>query len=96
MRRPTEYLKEWNCEPHPDTARILAEMDRTLQVWEIEDDVTHFVVGPPKVTAYTETGRPFQFTHNCYTIDEDGDPIEWPLIETIDRPLETRDYTRLA
>ncbi len=94
---PPEYLREWKHSPHPNTARILAEMDRTLQSWEMVDDLIYFIVGPPQVTAYTTDGQPFEFLHNCYTIDQEGDPIEWPLRETVDRPLETRaEFTRLA
>lgn len=97
MIRSPEYLKEWKGSPHPDTERILTEMDRTLQTWEVFDDLIYFVVGPPKVTAYTADGQPFQFSHKCYTIDVCGDPIDWPLVETMDRPLEVRDeFTRLT
>ena len=90
-----KYLTEWDGPTHPDAARVMAEYDRTYQTWE-DDELIHFVIGPPRVTAYTEDGRPFQFSHPCYTIDEDGQRDEWPLIETVDRPLETKKHNRLA
>ncbi len=75
----------------------MRSVDRTHQVWETEEELIHFIVGAPEVTAYEMDGKPFQFSHNCYTIDEDGHREDWPLVETLDRPLEARDnYVRLS
>ncbi len=85
------------CVAHPRDGQIRHEMDRTNQVWELDaDGLIHFVVGPPEVTIYKSDGAPFQFSHPCYSIDEDGRQIDWPLVETVDRPLEVKFYTRLA
>jgi hypothetical protein len=82
---------------HPEDRQIRDAMDRTHQVWEIDDDgLIHFVVGAPEVTIYTSDGAPFQFSHPCFSVDEDGCLVDWPLVETTDRPLEVKHYTRLA
>lgn len=95
MRLYKRYLTEWNGPAHPEVEQLMTAYDRTYQVWEAEDELIHFVIGPARVTAYTEEGRPFQFSHPCYTIDADGQREEWPLIETVDRPLEVK-HSRLA
>jgi len=95
LKRVETHVDAWNGPTHPEAAAILARHDRTLQVWE-DDDLTQFVIGPPKVTAYTLDGKPFQFSHPCYGFDEAGTPIDWPMIETVDRPLEVRRRVRLA
>jgi len=90
------YPRFWLKEPHPLTETIRKSKNRTYQVWECNDEgVIYFVIAAPEVTAYTDDGRPFQFSHVIFSIDYSGDPIDWPLIETLDRPLEVR-YKRLA
>lgn len=97
MKRFPSYPTHWSGKPHLMTEEILGSKNRTYQVWEDDrGELIHFVVGRPEVTAFTEDGRPFQFSHAVHTIDFDGNCVEWPLIETLDRPLETKNYTRLA
>lgn len=97
MKRRPGYLTHWDGPTHPDAAGIVLEHDRTFQVWEDgEDDLIQFIIGPPEVTAWTADGKPFQFSHPVFSIDENGQPTDWPLIETVDRPLEVKNRARLA
>lgn len=60
-------------------------------MWECKDEgFIYFVVGPPEVLTYEEDGKPFQFDHACMVLDESGELIDWPLVETLDRPLEAK------
>jgi hypothetical protein len=61
-----------------------------------DDELVQFVVGTPEVTAWTIDGAPFQLSHPCYCIDAAGNQVDWPLIETLDRPLEVKNYKRIA
>jgi len=84
--------------PHPNDQQIRQSKDRTFQVWEVyAEGLIQFVTGAPEVTMYAPNGEPFQFSHPCYCIDDCGERHEWPLIETVDRPLEVKEiYKRLA
>ena len=90
-------LKYWHGEKHQLHEQICSAHDRTLQVWELDNDgMIQIVIGPPEIVRYTDDGKPFAFSHPCYSFDENGMLIDWPLAETLDRPLETKYFTRLA
>ena len=95
-RRILSHSK-WTGEPHQLHEQICAAFDRTGQVWELDEDtLIYFVVGPPVVARYMDDGRPCSFVHRCFAFDESGETDDWPLYETVDRPLETMTYTRLG
>lgn len=92
MRRVYEYIGP----KHPEHDSIVERVRRVGQVWEDDDGWIFFVVGDPVCTAWEENGLPIRFRHGTLTMDERGDIVEWPLEETVDRPLEVTHHMRLA
>ncbi len=87
----------WDEPKHGDHDRLLEFFNRVGQVWEDEDGWIYFIVGAPKVSTYEVSGRPFQYEHVVFVIDSEGNPMDWHLFETNDRPLElSESINRLA
>lgn len=92
MRRVYDY----DGSKQPEHQAAAARVARLGQVWEDEDGWVFFVVGEAKCVVWHEDGGPITFRHGTLTMDEHGNVVDFPLEETIDRPLEVTHFVRLA